>query len=49
MTYNELNNLFETLATAMGYEYENGPQDQLNTVLMSSATKKHIKIKGYFI
>ena len=39
MTYNELNNLFETLATAMGYEYENGPQDQLNTVLMSSATK----------
>jgi hypothetical protein len=39
MTYSELNTLFETIATAMTLSYENGPKDQLNTVLRNQATK----------
>ena len=39
MKYDELNSLFDTLATAMGLSYENGPKDQLNTVLREVNTK----------
>ena len=39
MTYNELNTVFDTIAVAMGLSYENGPQDQLNTVLREVNTK----------
>lgn len=39
MTYSELNSLFETIITAMGLSYENGPKDQLNTVLTETDTK----------
>ena len=39
MTYNELNTVFDTIAVAMGLSYENGPQDQLNTVLREVDTK----------
>ena len=39
MTYEELNTTFKTIAEAMGLSYENGPKDQLNTVLREVDTK----------
>lgn len=49
MTYNELNTLFETIATAMGLSYEEGGLNQLNTVLRDVNTKYPICYSLRFI